>query len=380
MPLRLKHRWSLSHNPLAGLTFGTWWRLLQENSWAIDPAYIHRAAFITASSALNSIARRREEHLFHDRVAQVRGAEDPLFILGHWRSGTTHLHNLLALDDDQFAYPNTYQVVNPHTFLCSEKVNRRLFRRLLPSHRPMDNMELSFDSPQEDEFALLLSTLLSPYLGTNFPRRQQFYERYLTFEGVPPAVLRRWKEAFLWFCKKLTFKYGRALVLKSPPHTARIRLLLELFPNARFVHIHRHPLQIFQSFRHFFDTATWYSYLQKPDRSAIDEQIIQRYHALYRVFFAEQQLIPPGRFHELSFDQLERNPVGEVGRLYERLGLTGFPRLEPKLRRYVASLLSYRKNTFTPLEPALQQRLHVQWRSAFDRWDYPRQDSANLST
>ena len=79
--------------------------------------------------------------------------------------------------------------------------------------------------------------------------------------------------------RKLTFKYGRPLVLKSPPHTARIRLLLEMFPEARFVHIHRHPYQVFRSCRHYHDTAVWYSYLQKPDTSLNDDRIIRRYEA-----------------------------------------------------------------------------------------------------
>ncbi|MDQ3566024.1 MAG: sulfotransferase [Pseudomonadota bacterium] len=60
----------------------------------------------------------------------------PLFILGHWRSGTTLLHNLLTRDTGQFAYANTYQAVNPRTFLSTEAVNTKLFGFLVPKTQP----------------------------------------------------------------------------------------------------------------------------------------------------------------------------------------------------------------------------------------------------
>ena len=121
-------------------------------------------------------------------------------------------------------------MVNPHTFLTTEEVNSRRFAWMVPDRRPMDNMRLSFQAPQEDEFAPCLMSLRSPYLGVSFPRREDYYARYLTFRGVPPDEVDAWKSAFLLFLRKLTFKYQKPLVLKSPPHTARIRMLLELFP------------------------------------------------------------------------------------------------------------------------------------------------------
>src|SRR5690606_29592456 len=126
---------------------------------------------------------RRESRLFQHRIEATKITKPPGFILGHWRSGTTHLHNLLAQDDVNFAYANTYQVVNPHTFLATEEMNTRRFAWMIPEQRPMDNMALSFQSPQEDEFAPLLISLMSSYLGVSFPRRENFYNRYLTFRS-----------------------------------------------------------------------------------------------------------------------------------------------------------------------------------------------------
>jgi hypothetical protein len=366
----LKHRWSLGHNYLAGITAGAWWRLLAENRFAVAPAYWHRAAFVSLLSLMNSWSRQKEERLWGDAVARAELAGPPLFVLGHWRSGTTHLHNLLALDD-RFAFANTYQVVNPFTFLTTEELNTKRFRKLLPDTRPMDNMALSFDAPQEDEFAPCLACFRSLYPGISFPRNVDHYERYMTFRGVPQAEIDEWKAAFLWFLRKLTVKYNRPLVLKSPPHTARIRLLLEMFPEARFVHIHRDPYTVFQSFQHYYDTAGWYTYLQRPDLGKLDDLILRRYTAMYDAYFEEKALIPEGRLHEIAFSALEADPVGEVGGLYERLGLPAFDRFEPALRTYVESLRTYKKNRYIGLAPEARQRVATEWRRSFEVWGYP---------
>ena len=368
MPAGLKHCWSVRHNYLAGITAGNWWRLVRENRF--DPIYGPRAAFITLASWMNSVFWRKEQRLFSDAVAEVK-IPPPLFILGHWRTGTTLLHNLLAQDNDHFAYVNTYQAVNPQTFLYTEEVNTRRYAWLVPPNRPMDNMALSFQAPQEDEFAPCLMSLRSLYLGISFPRREEHYSQYLAFRHVPAAEVDEWKAAWRWFLQKMTFKYHRPLVLKSPPHTARIRLLLEMFPEARFVHIHRNPYAVFQSFRHYFDTATWYTYLQRPDLSGIEDRLLRRYTALYDAFFTERKLIPDGRFHEVRFEELERDLVGQMRRLYEKLGLPDFEALQPKLQRYADSLAGYRKNEFSELDAPRRKKIACAWQRSFDEWHYP---------
>ncbi len=359
------------HNYLAGITPGAWRKLLSDNHYGIDPAYLHRAAFITLTSGLNAWYRAQEERQFGPAIAKVQLAEAPLFILGHWRSGTTLLHYLLAQDTDQFTFANTYQVVNPLTFLCTEEVNKRRFARLVPPHRPMDNMALSFDTPQEDEFGPCLTSLLSPYLGISFPRREEHYLKYLTFDRASADEREQWQQAFVYFLKKLTLKSNRTLLLKSPTHTARIRILLELFPKARFVHVHRDPYRVFRSTQHYFDTAMWYTYLQRPDLERQDDGIFQRYNLLHDAFFRDRGLVPNDRFCDIPFEALERDPIGQVRAIYEQLNLSGFDTFEPKLRRYVESLAGYQKNEFTPLPSALRQRIAREWARSFDTWKYP---------
>ena len=101
----------------------------------------------------------------------------------------------------------------------------------LPERRPMDNIEWTMQSPQEDEFALCIMTFMSPCMGWFFPDRREHYDRYLTLREVSDREVKEWQTSLTAYLTRLTWKYKRPLVLKSPPHTARIKRLLEIFPH-----------------------------------------------------------------------------------------------------------------------------------------------------
>jgi hypothetical protein len=351
---------------LYGLTLGEYVRLLRKHRFAVAPPYWPRAAFMAGMGALNSIVGSYEHRVHGPEVARVQ-ILPPLFILGHWRNGTTHLHNLLALDT-QFAYPNIYQVLNPHTFLSTERYSKALF--VSPSTRMMDNVALDPTVPFEDEFATC-GTLRSPFLTWVFPRDRDEYRKYLTFRGVPRQEIAEWTAALTLFYRKLTWKYERPLVLKSPPHTGRIRLLLDLFPDARFLHIHRNPYAVFQSTQRQTRVSIATMALQPlVEERHITDMVLERFTLMYEAFFEERSLIPAGRFHELSFEDLEKDPVGELRRSYDALGLSGFDAVQPSLERYVDSQARYRKNTYPDLSPSLRQEVGRAWRRNFEEWGY----------
>jgi len=350
---------------LYGMTLGEYLRLLRKHSFSVAPAYWPRGAFMAGMGVLNSALRQYEDRLYGRKVA---GAEikPPLFILGHWRSGTTHLHNLLATDT-QFAYPNVYQVLNPHTFLSTERYSKVLF--VSPKTRMMDNVDFSAGVPFEDEFATC-GTLHSPFLTWVFPHTGEQYDKYLTFRDVPAEEVAEWRAALVLFYKKLTWKYDRPLLLKSPPHTSRIKLLLDMFPQARFIHIHRNPYTVFQSTQRQCQVSLRTMGLQHPDARRIDARIIRRYKIMYDAFFEERGLIPDDRFHEMSFEELERDPIGELKMAYNHLKLPGFDAMHPSLRRYVDSTVSYRKNTYPELSPSLRGNIARVWQRSFEHWGY----------
>ena len=359
---------------LSNITFGEWLKLLDKNDFSVDVVYWPRASLITFGSILNSYLAWKEQRIFGPVLDKVE-VLPPLFILGHWRTGTTYMHNLLALDPT-FAFPNNCQVAYPKTFLSTEELIAPWMDRWLPQHRLQDNMRLRVDMAQEDEFALFTATSFSPYTAWVFPRNERHYERYLTFRGVPTQELECWKQAFIQFLKKLTWKYHKPLLLKSPPHTCRIKLLFEMFPQTRFVHIHRDPYRVFQSTKHTTLTAGPAFALQRRNLKWLDDGILRRYRILYDAFFEERSLISVGRYHDVRFEELERDPLGQVELLYEKLRLPGFAAMGPALEKYVAGLAGYRKNTLPDLAPGLRERVAREWRRSFEEWGYSQDSKA----
>lgn len=353
----------------AGITFGRWLSLLRENHFRIDRAYWLRALAITMGSLPNSVVALLER-LRYDRRVRETTVEPPLFILGIWRSGTTHLHNLFARDE-RLAFPNNYQVFYPQTFLLTERFNSRLVDFCLPKQRPQDNVKMAVAEPQEDEFAFCSMTGRAVPTGWSFPRNDDYYQRYLTLEKLTAHELAEWKAALAYFVHKLAFKYQKPIVLKSPGHTCRIKVLLELFPNARFVHIHRNPYAVFQSTMHLFHKAAPWWALQNMDFSGLEERTIRQYREVYERYFRDRGLIPKGHLYDVGFEDLEADPIGQMRGIYTGLRLPAFEVPESALKSYVDSLACYKKNTFTDLPRPLRQRLAREWQPSFAEWGYP---------
>jgi hypothetical protein len=319
---------------------------------------------------MNSLVCRWERKKFGSKLADVE-VEPPVFVLGFPRSGTTHLQNLFAIDT-RFAYPNTFQVFFPHTFLTIERLFSGVWGAGLPSVRPMDNMAVDTSSPCEDEMAIGMMTMCSPMAGIVFPRRLAYYERFLTFRGMLENEKVRWCSAFDLFLRKLTYLYHRPLVLKSSTHMGKIATLLDMFPKARFLHIHRDPYTVFQSNRHLIERILPYYQLQRERLEDLNELILRRYSTIHDAFFEEQPGIPKRQFSEIAFHDLESDPLGQMRRVYEELDLPDFASVEQPLARYVASLEGYRKNRFPPLDEPLRARIAREWKPSFDRWGYER--------
>ena len=200
----------------------------------------------------------------------------PVFILGHPRTGTTHLHNLLS-KDDRFAYATTFSVGFPSGFLSTSWLAPYL-GLIMDDTRPMDNMALAWNTPQEDEVAVnQLSSGASPYMPLMFMRREPVFRKYYSMKDATERELKRWRDAFLYFCKKTQLAAGGAhkrLLLKSPVHTARVNLFHRMFPKATFIFIHRHPYEVFQSAVHMADAYYWQCYFQLPTAEDVEEFIL----------------------------------------------------------------------------------------------------------
>ena len=246
-----------------GMNFSAWVRLVRKNRFRLAWQKWYMLPMVTAFSLFHSAYRAWQWVVVGWRIKKSIDYP-PLFILGHWRSGTTLLHELLVLDP-RHTYPTTYECFAPSHFVITEWTATRLLGFLLPSRRPMDNMAAGWHRPQEDEFALCNLGLPSPYLTIAFPNEPPQDQEYWTLAHVPPGALERWKKVFLRFLQEINYRSRapKRIVLKSPPHTGRVKVLLEMFPDAKFVHIVRDPMVIFPSTVHLWKTL----YLRKGCRS-----------------------------------------------------------------------------------------------------------------
>jgi len=353
-----------------GMNPGAWCRLLRRGRFAIAPRRLAMAAINTVVCPLHAMLWGVQELVYGRRIRATRLRHDPIFVVGHWRAGTTLLHELLALDD-RLTYPRTYDCFSPNHFLVSGWLMKRWLRVLLPRRRGIDNMALDFDRPQEDEFALCNLGLPSPYLALAFPNRAGLCSEWLDFEGVAPGELERWKRGFVWFLKCLALRDDKPVVLKSPTHTARIRTLLELFPRARFVHIVRDPYVVFPSTIHLTKTLSRREGLQVPRHEGLEEHVFDRLNRMYAAFDRDRPLLDDAQLCEVRYEDVVADPVDRMRTVYARLALSDFEHVRPAVEQYAKDYRDYRTNRYE-VSTRVHDEITRRWRWFAERYGYER--------
>lgn len=351
-----------------GMDFFAWWRLLRRNRFRVHWRLWHHAFFITLISLFHTFYRGWQWPWVGWRANRTKIEHDPIFVIGHWRAGTTLLHEMMVLDE-RHTSPTTYECLVPNHFLFSENFSRRWLNFLLPANRPMDNMPAGWDRPQEEEFALANLGLPTPYLTVAFPNNGPADENYLTLEGLTPEELDRWKGGLLQFLRQITYRRPKRIVLKNPPHTCRIKTLLEMFPGARFVHIVRDPYVLFASTVNLWKTLYRKHGMQKPTYEGLEEYVFRTFERMYERFEAERELIDPDRFCEVHYEELVRDPVSTMRGIYEKLGLEEFDKVLPALEKYVAAAEGYRTNRYE-LSPELREQVSRRWAGYLRQYGY----------
>lgn len=355
-----------------GLEIGTWLRLLRLKP-PIAPSHWPAILGISAASCSNSVLALLEK-LIYARKLRETNVPPPVFIIGHWRSGTTLLHNLLSLDP-QFVTPSLYQTVFPGHFLVSQRVLAPLTARFLPAKRPMDEIPVTgWDMPQEDEIAICLLSLISPYLMLAFPDHRAVYEPFLDLREISPSVQKRWDETFVGFLKKVVLhENGRRPLLKSPTHSYRIPLLLKLFPDAKFVHIVRNPYRVIMSSLHLRRVTFSDNAFYRPSFAKIEEDVFALYERCFERLEEDLPILGSDQLHEVRLEDLEADIPGELSRMYAALKLPGYPDLEREVSSRLPALQNFKKNDFH-LSEDLQGQIERRCRRVFDRYGYPLRD------
>jgi hypothetical protein len=358
--------------PLALGSFKNWVRLLKENKH-IDSKFIGRALYVSLVSLFSGPMRVYQRVRYRRTFENVRIKRDPIFILGHWRSGTTHLHNLLC-QDRRFGYVSALQVIAPDLFYVASESFKRLLRLGTPENRLIDNMSWSIDSPQEEEMALGNMSPYSLYHWWSFPKNaKQYFDRYAIFKDVTSEEIETWKEKYMQVIKTATFNMqGRRLVIKNPANTGRIPILLEMFPNAKFIFLHRDPYEVFLSTRNLYKKTLPFAQLQEISNEEIDANILTFYKDMMQHYLSDRDLIPPRNLIEVGYRELDHSPLPVMRRIYNRLNFWPYARVRRRLRRYLDMLKDYQKNSYQ-LSVIDIENVNRHWAFAFDEWGYPMQ-------
>jgi len=357
-----------------GMPLDVWLKLLGEHRWRVSPSRLGLLATITAAAASNTLWGWISDARFARQLRTVEVRPDPLFIIGHWRSGTTLLHELMMLDD-RFFCPSTYQCFAAGHFLLTESVLTRMLAWMMPAKRPMDNVAAGWDRPQEDEFALMNLGAASPYRRMAFPATSSNEATALDLTTLDEPTLAHWQATFRRFLRMLAVRDSRRTVLKSPPHTARMGVLKSMFPQARFLHIVRDPLVVFPSTMRLWKSLDFVQGMQVDRGDRLEDYVLDTFGVMYDAFERDRATLPEGCLHELKYEDLVADPVAKLAEAYAALDLGGFESVRPALEAQAAEMQNYRRNRYRQNERT--RKLVVdRWGSFFDRYGYDTEPAA----
>jgi hypothetical protein len=294
---------------------------------------------MAAAASWLSAVEAMQRWAWRQRLEQAAPAP-PIFIVGHWRSGTTLLHELLCTAPG-LGYPTTAACMRPQYFLLEQAAPARAEAAIL---RPMDAMKVTAASPQEDEFALFCLGLPSPYAAFVHPRALGQVLELADLDRLGPAERRAWEVRFREFLAGVSLLApDRRIVLKSPPHSLRIGALSALCPGAAFIHIVRDPRRVHPSavgmWRSMFDLYAVGEPVGAAEIARISLDTITAFDAAIEHAAAR---LPADRFVRVRFEDLVAQPGATVRTIYDRLGLGAFEQARPVLEAALDQRRHYR--------------------------------------
>ncbi|MDX1386039.1 MAG: sulfotransferase [bacterium] len=291
-----------------------------------------------------------------------------MFIIGHWRTGTTLLHELLSLDE-RHVYPTYLHCFAPDYFLIFRSWVLFFAKNIMGSKRPMDQMKTGWDLPQEDEFGLMARGVPSPYWNIAFPKNLEINKEYLTLENVPSKELKKWKKGFLNFLRSISFKNSKRLILKSPTHSFKIKFLLELFPDAKFIHIIRNPYEVFPSTIKLWKSLQEISGYQKRNEVDLNEYVFKNFNLLYEKIEEGRSYLKSNQFIEIKYEDLIQDPIEGMENIYNILELGEFDSVKNKIKKDWEARKGYKVNRFK-ISPEVSNEITKRWGRVIDRYGY----------
>ncbi|MEM0897875.1 MAG: sulfotransferase [Verrucomicrobiota bacterium] len=351
---------------MAGADPATYQTLYREN------APFDRRCTLSKAIAKLALPLRRpfvsaEHRKHHEAILAHELTEPPVFIIGHWRSGTTFLHNVLSRDE-RFGSISFAQSAMPWDFLGRFQIGKTLIGLILPETRGMDNVKVGPDEPQEEEIGLGLMQRLSFFNAFYFPReaRRHFREAVL-LDGVNDRDCEEFERQYTYLVQKVSYANGgKRILFKNPASTARLEMLARLFPGARFIHIVRNPVEVYAStlklWSRMLDGFSW------QDFSGFDADAHTRefYPALMQAFLEQRERLPTSQVIDVRYDELKASPLATIEGIYRGLELDFTEEARSRIGRYLDSLADYTPNQHET-DGRLEASLREDWKDVLER-------------
>lgn len=325
--------------------------------------------------------RLLEKKRYDDLLENTDPERAPVFIIGHWRSGTTYTHNLLS-QDPGFVYQTKYQNFFSDNFLTTEDFFKPFISKTIDFFSPVKQWQssisksMNLDTPSESDTALISEISEYTYHWAHlFPKAyEEYFNKYLFCENLSEEELKNWQNTMRTMISKAYLRrpHGR-LLIKNPGDTARIKYLLDIYPDARFVFIHRNPYEVFYSNLKLWSLVQQSVAMQQISEDEKKQIVLSVYSKLHQHYLEQKKLLKPHQLIELGFDEISDEPLQAVEKIYNQLSLKGFNDAYPWIRNFLNEQPPRRNQQYEFKKEDLRL-INEYWDSAFKQWNYPKLD------
>ena len=339
--------WPVAHL-LALAPLDVWMKMLRRAD-SVRPRYWPRLSFILFTSFVGTVISMHERVLWciwslipANRERLKQSQPDVIVILGYYRSGTTHLQNLLACDQ-RFITPRWYQCLAGQGYILAWSIIRLILVPFLGRTRPQDSVGFGPAWPGEDDFAMATWGGCSSIAGRHvFPQNRERWQGWHALEDVSDKQLKAWQTLTRRFVYKLTGgKKSRVVVLKSPSHAARVAELDRLFEGrVKFIHLVREPGAVIDSNVRMFHALRHHSLQPLPDAQAVRNEIVHEYQQTESKCAQELSALSEDRWVRVRFKDLRSDPLGVLRTIYNTTGYE-FSSTQHAVQSYLGSLGNY---------------------------------------